>query len=452
MENSDRRAKNAAGIFSLWWGWAVSAGLTSTLFVVGLFVSARWIPLVAFVLHLVLGAKIRHDRTSGGNCCNIVPMAFSRVLLWSAVVMVVINCMHTRWFAEFFFDRGNINAEIPFICALIVNPVALACALWTNAKGRKNSFCRNCRFIRGDEQERGFLGLQFSRESKFQLNLLVVMSLCLSIACWTYYFVYYINVNLNTPDLFMFRWLPLTIYAMSLGYLGLRYVGLWGYYMNVVDKKLSQRENSVWLRFLIICGDMVFVHDPAADYAPAPSRNTIKSPEDLMCDTPARMYVPLRRSMTDHEAATYLRSMSHLQDVKVRYIYKNTNYTAGCNIFHYATFLDDQEQIKQTPYTGEWCTLQQLQRMDRKGMLSPYMSSEISRIYRVVMAWKTYDREGRRLYPIKNYQPTFRLRDFHKWDVDINDPLWLFVSTNNEDKPFYRIKRLWRRYVNGIGK
>ena len=61
------------------------------------------------------------------------------------------------------------------------------------------------------------------------------------------------------------------------------------------------------------------------------------------------------------------------------------------------------------------------------------------------MAWKTYDRDGRRLYPIKNYRPTFRFRDFKTWDVDYNDLHWLDVATNNEDKPFYRLRRFWRK-------
>lgn len=447
MENRDRRSTNAAGIFSLWWGWSVSAGMTACMFVVGLFVPVLWIPLVAFVLHLILLTKIKHDRRTKSACCNMIPMVFSNTLLWSAIIMVIINCMHTHWFAEFFFDRDSVNAEIPFICALIVNPVALVVALLFKLVGKESSFCRDCCFRLGAESERGFLGLQFSRESKFQLNLLIGMSMGLSVVCWAYYFVYYINVNLNTPDLFMFRWLPMLVYAMSLGYLGLRYVGLWSYYMNVIDRNLARRENSTLLRFLIICGDTVFVHDPADD-----NGKREKNVDEQLWDTPARMYVPARRVLSDNEAQTYFRDITHLQGVPVRYLYKNPNFSAGCDIYHYATFLESKEQMEATPYSGEWCTLQQLQRLDGKGRLSPYLSAEISRIYHVVMAWKTYDRDGRRLYPIKNYQPTFRLRDFHKWDVDISDPVWLFVSTNNEDKPFYHIKRLWRRYVNGIGK
>ena len=66
------------------------------------------------------------------------------------------------------------------------------------------------------------------------------------------------------------------------------------------------------------------------------------------------------------------------------------------------------------------------------------------------MTWKTFDRTGRRLYNIKNYKPTFRLRDLKDWDVDYNDIAWLFVSANNQDCPFFKTRKLWNKYICGI--
>lgn len=61
------------------------------------------------------------------------------------------------------------------------------------------------------------------------------------------------------------------------------------------------------------------------------------------------------------------------------------------------------------------------------------------------MAWKTYDREGKRLYPIKHYRPTFRLRDLKDWDVDYSDTSWFAVAENNQDRPFFRTRKFWRK-------
>ena len=66
------------------------------------------------------------------------------------------------------------------------------------------------------------------------------------------------------------------------------------------------------------------------------------------------------------------------------------------------------------------------------------------------MAWKTYDENGYRRYPIKNYHPTFRLRDFGQWSVDYQDPVWLYVANFNQDKPMFHVRRLLRK-LSGRG-
>lgn len=86
-----------------------------------------------------------------------------------------------------------------------------------------------------------------------------------------------------------------------------------------------------------------------------------------------------------------------------------------------------------------------LRQLAQQGLLGRDLVSELMRIYKVAMAWKTYDEKGRRLYVIKHYKPTFRLRDIRKWDVDFNDYHWLAVDRTNEDKFWYPIKRLFNK-------
>ena len=77
------------------------------------------------------------------------------------------------------------------------------------------------------------------------------------------------------------------------------------------------------------------------------------------------------------------------------------------------------------------------------------MATEIHRLYTITMAWKTYDSEGRRLYKVKNYRPAFRLNGICDWDVDFNSPQWLQVARFNEDKPFFKIRRFWKKRISG---
>ncbi len=34
-------------------------------------------------------------------------------------------------------------------------------------------------------------------------------------------------------------------------------------------------------------------------------------------------------------------------------------------------------------------------------------------------------------------------------DVDYNDPEWLLVAKNNEDRPFFKLKKFFRKYFKG---
>ena len=133
-----------------------------------------------------------------------------------------------------------------------------------------------------------------------------------------------------------------------------------------------------------------------------------------------------------------------LNDFTVRYLYDDTGYLNGANVLHYAIFLKD-DATPDLRLSGKWETIDELDRQLKAGMLAPQMLSELNRIYNVTMAWKTYDRDGRRLYPIKHYHPTFRLRDFKNWDVDYGDLHWLDIATNNEDRPFFKLRRFWRK-------
>ncbi len=111
---------------------------------------------------------------------------------------------------------------------------------------------------------------------------------------------------------------------------------------------------------------------------------------------------------------------------------------------HYAAFVkaEDYPAVKDH---GTWFTLDQLDRMIKTARLSAELTDEIYRIFTITMAWKTYDTEGRRLYPIKHYRPTFRLRDLKSWTVDYNDVSWFAIANNNQDRPFFRTRRFWHK-------
>jgi hypothetical protein len=112
----------------------------------------------------------------------------------------------------------------------------------------------------------------------------------------------------------------------------------------------------------------------------------------------------------------------------------------------YAIVFDSEfQELYKDFEDGEWCTLDMVDRYSAAGRLSPQLSHELHRIHTIAMAWKTYDHKGNRLYPIKHYRPTFRLRDLPNWTVDYDDLSWLSIAENNEDSRFFYIRKYWRK-------
>ncbi|MDE7376517.1 MAG: hypothetical protein K2N16_06690, partial [Muribaculaceae bacterium] len=165
-------------------------------------------------------------------------------------------------------------------------------------------------------------------------------------------------------------------------------------------------------------------------------------------DTSASYEMDLAEKVTDDEARKIFASLSGTSAFKIRHLFDTS--TTKSNAFHFAAFIDDD--IEATNLEGEWFNLYQIDMMLKAGTIARPFAYEIHRVYTMTMAWKSYDRNGNRLYPIKNYKPTFRISDFKDWDVDYSDMHWMMVAENNADRPFFKLHRFWNRYVTGADK
>lgn len=445
MSGEDVRYGINNAIYGLWRNWAVSIGMLILVNMMSIWVAKRWIPVIAFSSALILYSTIRINNESRLPLCNRISYLAMLTLFWSGIIMVGINILVSKGLAESSFSLTPYNPRIPYINILILGPVATVISGWSIFRGSEQSFCKNCRIIYGDASERGFLGNIFRQEGEYLVWMFFVMSFFITLCGYIYYFFFYINVNLNSPDRFFYVWAPAIIYLCSLLFIGMRYAGLWAYYAKGINGSAILQGRMTVIRYLIMCGDEIYLNFPE------PNKDSI-CVEDEKIDTPARLSLPYKEQVGDYEAEMCFKGLAGITPVMMRYLYMSDCYNTGGNIFHFACVLDKEEQLNGSRCQGEWLSLGTLQRLTTEGRVSPLLCAEIDRIYQVTMAWKSYDRKGYRLYDIKNYKPTFRLRDFRNWDVDYNDPNWLFVAVNNEDRPFFRIRRLWRKFINGTGE
>lgn len=412
--------------------WAICFGSLTMLCVAGYWVSPLWMPLLAFAMLVVV--QIFHARSGkqGAPYCPLFAVATNYSIILTFIMMVAIDLINSKWLIYTTFGGKFANPELPFISTLIVYPAMVVGYAYAILVRSKANVCSACRERAGysvkDTLERNV----FHHEVRFQMRVALSVSIVMAVVTWVYYFLFYINVNINSPDTFYFFVLPAMLYIFTLVYFYMKYGSLeFEIKMTngVEDGKFHTLEH-----FMIVRDDKLLLKEIEVDNKPIG-----------LWDSPAvfkRAYEP---QVSDGQAEKDFARLAGVEDFTLKPLFVTTTDKQNC--FHYAVFLGSDAEPEKMH--GKWCTLLDVDRLIKAGEITRPLAYELHRVYTMTMAWKTYDREGKRLYAIRNYRPTFKLIDFKNWDLDYNDMHWLAVAQNNEDKPFYRLRRFWRRYITG---
>ena len=436
MDNNNPSEVRVRSVHSLWGEWALAFGsITLCVLLSGYVIPKSVMPAVVLVIAWILRAYFASANRRTHLVCLRLGRVVSNSLFFTAVIMILCLCFRQIPYLREWFDVEGFNEEIPYITSLIIYPVTTIVTGWSWMHYKRSGYCSRCRQLRGRNAECDLLGTVFGRMARRQIRILFFISLGLSLIVWAYYFFFYINVNLNTPDTFFFFIVPAGAYVISLIYTGAVYSQFISEIREYYDRHTrSSSTRGTELRFIVLRGDRMLV---SGDGSPVPG---------ACVDTPAVVSIPFKNEVSVDVARESFARLSGLSEhFSVRPLYHNSIISGLANVWHFAVVVEDVDLPSTWALGEDWVSLDQLDRMLKGGLLCPPLASEISRIYRVTMAWKTYDRQGRRLYPIKNYHPTFRLRDFKDWDVDYSDPVWLTVATENQDRPFFRLRKLVRK-------
>lgn len=421
-------------LMGMWVNWALAFGSFALVLVLAFFVPKNWLPLPVAAIAYFLLIYSRHDDNATLYICGRSLRVAMKALFWSAAVMLTINILNTHMFFAGAIDWSATNHDIPYIVSLVIFPMLTLVSLWAVLRGRSNKYCVRCRRRHGFSSCNGVVSTIYYRESRYQVMMLLCFGATLTAVTVWYYFYYYININLNTPDLFFFRILPMGAYAISLVFMWMRYSNLTAVIGPVM---FTESATNTLVRFLIVSGDFVM----------------LDRTDSGRYDTPAYTEVPPDFFVTLDDARKLFKRLSGVDDFEIRFLYSTKNHDMRADVVHYAVFMPDEVSTRDAGVLrGEWFSLEQINRMLNTARLGAELCEEVYRIFTITMAWKTYDAEGRRLYPIKHYRPTFRLRDFKTWDVNYNDVNWLAVADNNQDRPFFRTRRLWNRILDSLSR
>lgn len=431
-------------ILKLWTAWIYSTGPLILLLLLSLWVRTLYIPFVALGLELALFTCVRINRNKPEPGCYLLPFIVTRILFWSAMVMFLINGLHMRWLEHHIFDPSAGNADYPYITILVLGPLATLISYVCLYRQKKLSFCLDCKMRHGTPAERGYLGILFTQEGQFQNSFLGLISLAITVVAWGYYFIAYDNSYFSRHDEFFYVIVPVTLWTLSAIYLGVRYIGIWAYYRQRSDEHQMQNGLTTTLRYMLIWDNYVGLLEPSEDPDSVISVRTVY-------DTPTLIQIRYRQKVSYDDFHHYFSALTHIDHADIRFLYSTLVGNPEGNLFHYIVYLTDseKEEIDKRYKRVKWCTLREVSELINNKEMAPLFSAEFIRLYTIAMAWKTYTAEGKRRYLIRNYVPTFCIRDIKNWDVDYNDIRWLDIARNNQDVPMYGLRRFWRKYVSG---
>lgn len=419
---------------SLWRNWAIGFGALTAPLLLSLFIPMFWVAILTVVDTWALSSAMKSNFMGWLNSCSLFLKLTVRILTLSAIIMMGIVILCTDWLVPTVIHLKLYNADIPFISCLILFPCTVfLCVLWLFV-GLGDSHCRECQRRNGFYTGDNIAATLYFKETRYQAMLLLVIASVLGIIQYWYYFTRYINSNFNAPDHFFFSFMPTAVYILSLLFMYGRYASLNALY-KAINPKGQAKKNRTTVRFLIFCGNDLLVN----------------SSSDSKFDTPAEMVVNRTKSVSENQARFMLTELMPFENFKLRYCFTNAGFASGSNIIHYAAFIPEDAHDS-IPEGYLWMTPYMLDHALANNALDPVLANELFRLHTITMAWKTYDRKGHRLYPIRHYRPTFRFSDLPDWQVDYDDVTWFDIANNNEDRRFYHLRNLWHHMTNIFNK
>ena len=148
--------------------------------------------------------------------------------------------------------------------------------------------------------------------------------------------------------------------------------------------------------------------------------------------------------------SSYIVEKTGIYNGSLVFLYKHMDRYKKTGIYLYIYFIDEGAEKISSEFEGKWCEAFNVEKQYGDASVSRALSAEIYRIYSMVMAKKCFTADGNSIYNFIGYTPTFKLQDIRKINIDFIDPTWIMISVLNEKSKFYRLRKLWYKYVEGL--
>ncbi len=438
----DLEKVNVTQYFNFWKSMSIGLLVLVATILLSIFIPHYFSPMIALLAAAFLYTLLYNGRLTSGMACMIVPYTLFYGILMYSFVSIIINMLDIWGIISIPKEFSFFNS--PYLVSLILNPVCFVVALIVYARNSRLALCIDCKVKKGLSIERGKLGEILHTESRLQLRNLVILFGLLSVVIYAYYFFYYIDVNINGRDRYMFVWLCVMAYASLEIYVAARYYNM---YLDlkengeiITEEELNDMTTKTYLRFYVICGNDIFLNLKVADS---------KVAETMVIDTP---FVTKRNvnGITSSEVDGIIKRMCGVKDGKLRFFFgRKSPDLIKHRLLRYFYFLPgvatDYEDLQ---VDGEWMNFELVKRIynDNPTALARIFLSDISRITTIVLTQKIFDERGYRRNKLKSYMPTYDLRELETKDYDFQNDKWIRVAMFNSDTRGFHFRR-WLRKI-----
>lgn len=431
---------NSSQVFALWKNLTVCLLSVLATIIFSKLLPYYLSPVVALLIASGLYLYIYNQRVSSLKSCIVPSIAMLYSIVIYAFVTIILNLIHIWDIYE--LPHEFIFFTDPFIPSLILNPIIFFVMIYIQMKKGKLKSCVECKSRRSLAGQRGAGGI-LNSEYHLQIKNFLILSLIISLIIWTYYQFFYINVNINGRDDYIFTWLSIFCALLDEIYFSFRYYNL---YLDlkennelITPSELRDMTSKTYLRFYVVCGDNLYLTDHAVDHYAGNSE---------VIDTPFFTKQTMNGLMGD-DVKKLISKMTGVDDGELKFFYGRKSMDDDKHsLLRYFYFLDgDPSLYPELATPGKWYSFDAVKYIysnypKKMGELAVY---DISRLATIMLTEKIFDEEGFRKSGIRSYSPTFTLPEVRKSNIDFQDDKWIKISMFNSDTSLYKLKRWWKQ-------
>ena len=433
---------NSNQVYGLWRNLTVCILCVAAVVVISKILPYYLSPVVALLVASGMYIYIYNEKFSTAKSCIVPAISILYSIVVYAFLTIILNLMHIWGLFE--MPHEFVFFTDPFIPALILNPVSFIVILTVYTQRNKLKICRECRTGKSFGGQRGAIGV-LNSESHLLLKNFIVLSGLLSVVVWIYYQFYYIDVNLNSRDSYIFTWLTVIGIVLDELYFSFRYYNL---YLDlkegdeiITPNELRDMTAKTYLRFYVVCGDYMYLTEHAHDPAEK-NREVIDTPFFTM---------QTMNGILAEDVKRLIERMTGVDGGELRFFYgRKSPDDNKHSLLRYFYFLNgDVSEYKELDTPGEWISFDKVKYLysNYPGRMAELAVYDITRLATIMLTEKIFDEEGYRKSGIRSYNPTFNLQEVRKSKIDFQDDKWIKISLFNSDTPLYKFKKWWRSRI-----